>query len=666
MLAYDGYEQDVNYITEQCRFMLRVLGIWPIFVGKISLATRIQNLFAILTCYILLFCAIIPGMLYYIYGIEPDPRVRLKYLVVHAYACMTVAKYSSLVLHERDIRSCLSHVKEDWRMFGDASYRQCMIQRARTARRFFLFCWAFMYFSNLCYSAFVPLSRGKVMIDENTTIRSLFAPAYYVFFDEQKSPAYEIVFLIQAVASFVTSTTTITLCGLTAVFVMHACAQLEILTEMMGNCVRQEILKKETLNRKLAIVVGHHIRVRNFVHMVEISLQESSLVEIVGCTSIVCLLGYCVLLELEDGNTAAAFSFVFGAASISFNIFLLCYIGDQLNTQCGLSLRNTAGLNRMLAYDGYEQDVNYITEQCRFMLRILGIWPIFQGKVSVATRIQNLFAILTCYILLFCSVIPGSLYYIYGVEPDLQVRLKFLVVHVYACMTVAKYSSLVLHERDIRSCLSHLKEDWRMFGDASYRKLMIHRATTARRFFLFCWAFMYFSNLCYSAFVPLSRGKVVIDENTTIRPLSAPAYYVFFDEQKSPAYEIVFLIQALSSFVTSTITITLCGLTAVFVMHACAQLEILTEILGNCVREETVKKETLNRKLAIVVGHHIRVRNFVHMVEISLQESSLVEIVGCTSIVCLLGYCILLVTIVLLYSNGQCKISDGLRYSVGT
>ncbi|KAG7198566.1 hypothetical protein KM043_005930 [Ampulex compressa] len=333
MSAYEGYEQDVNYITEQSRFVLRLLGIWPVFEGKIPLVRRILKIFVILTCYILLLCDAIPGILYYVYGVEPDPRVRLKLLVVVVYACMSVAKYSSLVLHEDNIKGCLGHLQRDWKAFGSISYRESMMERVRSGRRLFVLCGSFMYFSGVSYRTVVPLSRGKIVLDENTTIRPLSCPTYYVFFDEQKSPAYEIVFLIQILAGLVTYTIATTLCGLTAVFVMHACAQLEILAEVIKDLVQKETPKKKTLDCGLAIVVEHHIRVRNFVHMVEITLQECSLIEIVGCTSIVCLLGYCALMEWEDGNTAAVFSFIIAVGSISFNIFLLCYIGDQLTTQ---------------------------------------------------------------------------------------------------------------------------------------------------------------------------------------------------------------------------------------------------------------------------------------------------------------------------------------------
>ncbi|KAG7198568.1 hypothetical protein KM043_005932 [Ampulex compressa] len=295
----------------------------------------------------------------------------------------------------------------------------------------------------------------------------------------------------------------------------------------------------------------------------------------------------------------------------------------------------------MSEYEGYEQDLNYITRQSRFVLRILGIWPVFEGKIPLATRILKILTVFVCYSLLLCEVIPSILYYAYSVEPDPKVRFKLFMVLVFSCMAVLKYIGLVFHERDIKGCLGHMREDWRIFGGVSHRRSMIKRARTARQLFLLCGIFMYFSGMFYSTVLPLLTGNIIVDENTTIRPLSSPTYYIFLDEQKSPVYETAFLIQSLSGIVKYTITTTLCGLMAVFVMHACAQLEILAEMIKNIVKKETLKNETFNRSLALAVQHQMRVRRFVHMVEITLQECSLVEIGGCTSVICLLGYCAL-------------------------
>ncbi|KAG7198569.1 hypothetical protein KM043_005933 [Ampulex compressa] len=646
MSVYDGYQQDVNYITEQCRFVLRIIGIWPIFEEKIPFTTRIAKNLAILASYMSLLCNAIPGILYYVYDKEPDPRVKLKHAVAVIYACMTVAKYSSLVFHEDDIKGCFGHVKEDWKMLGGISYRECMMERVRSGRQLFVFCGSCMYISGMSYSTVVPLSRGKVVVDENTTIRPLTYPTYYVFFDEQESPAYEIVFLIQVFAGFVSYTITTALCGLAALFVMHGCAQLEILEEMMNDLARKETLKDylalDTLNDRLALVVEHHVRVRNFMRMVEIALQKCTLVEIVACTSIICLLGYCALMEWEDGNTAAVCTRRRRRNSPSTRDAPLINRNFVGNLRIRPVREESSGLQRMSAYEGYEQDVNYTTEQCRFVLRILGIWPVLEGKISAATRIGKILALLTCYLLLLSDIVPGILYYAYGIEPDPRIRLKFLVVEVYIGMMLAKYSSLVLHENDIKKCLYRVQEDWKIFGRDSYRDSMMQRVRSGRRIFALFGSFVYVTGVSYSTLVPLSRGKIVLDENTTIRPLSCPTYYIFFDEQKSPAYEIVFLLQILAGLVTYTISTALCSLMAVFVMHACSQLEILADALNGLVQTETLKNETLNCKLAFVVEHHIRVRNFVHMVEITLQECSLIEIVGCTSIICLLAYCALM------------------------
>ncbi|KAG7198563.1 hypothetical protein KM043_005927 [Ampulex compressa] len=333
MSAYDTYEQDVNYATEQTRTILRMIGIWPAFEKNMPKTAFILKIFSIFVSYSLLLYNSIPGCLYYIYGVEHNARIRLKHSILVLYATMTVIKYSCLLLTQNKIKDCIDHVRQDWKVFGGSCHRQAMIKRARVGRRFFLFSWALMYVGAMCYRTIVPLSVGKIVVDENTTIRPLSAPAYFIFFDVQKSPAYEIVFVLQVFSGFVACTITITLCGLMSVFVMHACGQLDVLEEVIKDLVHIDTVKKESLDGKLAIMVEHQIRVQQFVQMVEVTLQECSLIEVLGCTTIVCLLGYAALMEWEDGNSTAVFSFLTVFFSISFNIFALCYIGDQLTIQ---------------------------------------------------------------------------------------------------------------------------------------------------------------------------------------------------------------------------------------------------------------------------------------------------------------------------------------------
>lgn len=51
------------------------------------------------------------------------------------------------------------------------------------------------------------------------------------------------------------------------------------------------------------------------------------------------------------------------------------------------------------------------------------------------------------------------------------------------------------------------------------------------------------------------------------------------DVQRSPRYEIIFFAQFVSSYISCTITVGVCSLAAAYVLHVCAQLEIVMRLL---------------------------------------------------------------------------------------
>lgn len=140
------------------------------------------------------------------------------------------------------------------------------------------------------------------------------------------------------------------------------------------------------------------------------------------------------------------------------------------------------------------------------------------------------------------------------------------------------------------------------------RAVMMEKAKFARSMFTICCVCLYSAGLSYQTIVPLSRGKVVNQNNVTIRSLAYAGYFVLFDEQRSPAYEIVFLLQFFGGFVMYSVTIVTYGLAALLVMHACAQMKILMILMEKLVDEQTCKEKNTDEKLAAVVECQIRIQ----------------------------------------------------------
>lgn len=251
----------------------------------------------------------------------------------------------------------------------------------------------------------------------------------------------------------------------------------------------------------------------------------------------------------------------------------------------------------------YENDIKYTIQLNRIVFRLLGLWP--ETEPSFLGNFKRISTILGCYFLLGCELIPTILHVVF-VEKRARVRLKLISSVMFTILAVLKYTSLMFSKNQVRNCLTRVKDDWRNIISANARNSMIDKARIARRLLILCGIFMYISGLYFRTIVPLSKGKSVTDQNVTIRYLPCPSYFVLFNGQISPAYEIMFFIQFFSGFIKYTITVAICSLAALFVMHICGQLEILMALIDSLMNE--TEENNLDRKLSLTVEHQIKMR----------------------------------------------------------
>ncbi|XP_018359687.1 PREDICTED: uncharacterized protein LOC108758942, partial [Trachymyrmex cornetzi] len=330
MLRNEYYKDDITYITYLTRNVLSLLGVWPSYSKKSTLE-KIWKYFLISICYILLCSVLIPGTLFWL--VEKRSRVRIRTIPLLLFGFIACGKYSNLVFHEKNIKRCLQHIEEDYKVVTNTKARNTMIKSAKIGRRLVTLCAIFMYASGFSFRLILPFAKGKIVTPQNVTIRPLPYPAYFIFFDVQVSPTYELIFAMQILSGIITNSITTGLCGLAAVFVMHICGQLKILMSLMRNFVKEKWLEKREFNRKLAIMVEHQIRIRSFLQLVENTLQQACLIELMGCTMLICLLGYFIIIEWENSNSLAMSSYFTALMSMLINIFMFCYTGEQLTVQ---------------------------------------------------------------------------------------------------------------------------------------------------------------------------------------------------------------------------------------------------------------------------------------------------------------------------------------------
>lgn len=254
----------------------------------------------------------------------------------------------------------------------------------------------------------------------------------------------------------------------------------------------------------------------------------------------------------------------------------------------------------------HQDDIMFITQLTRNVLSILGVWPSFNRKRTIIEKMNKFLQIFISYALLYCVLIPGFFFWI--LEKRTHVKIQTSPLLIFGFMAISKYGNLIFREEQIKRCLKHIEEDWKNVTSMSARNTMIESAKTGRHLVAVCGAFMYSSGISFRLILPFAKGKIINAQNITIKPLPCPGHYFFFNSQVSPNYEIIFAIQFISGLVTFSITTGVCGLVAVFVMHACGQLKILIELMRHLVEDQWQEQQEIDKKLAIIVEHQMRIR----------------------------------------------------------
>lgn len=256
--------------------------------------------------------------------------------------------------------------------------------------------------------------------------------------------------------------------------------------------------------------------------------------------------------------------------------------------------------------ENYKSDIELTVHVSRGVLKLIGVWPHQGTRESTLKGILIKILRIACHFLLCFILIPGLLNTFLR-EKDPRRRLKAVGPMCNCLMAVLKYTMFLYQGERLEDCVARLEEDWKQVVRVKDRRTMLEKAKIGRSIAILCVAFVYISGFSFRIIVPLSSGTIVNARNVTIRPLAFSCYFVFFDPQKTPAYEIVFAIQFMAGFVTYSITSGACSLAALYVLHACGQLEILIGRLEELVENPNANAIALDEKLAALVKHHITV-----------------------------------------------------------
>lgn len=250
-------------------------------------------------------------------------------------------------------------------------------------------------------------------------------------------------------------------------------------------------------------------------------------------------------------------------------------------------------------------DIRRTVHVTRGVLNLIGVWPSIDDS-STLRIVQTKMIRILCQALLYFIFVPGILK-IFLKESNARRRLKMIGPMCNCLMAVLKHAVLICRSDRIKDCIKHIEEDWNKNLIEDHR-VMMGNSRIGRSLVILYVAFMYGSGFSYRTIVPLSRGIIITPQNVTIRPMGFDGYYVFIDPQKTPAYEIIFSIQFISGFMQYSVTSGAYSLAALLVLHACGQLKILIARMEDFSNSKYFSNKNANRKLAVVVRQHIRIK----------------------------------------------------------
>ncbi|XP_011684711.1 PREDICTED: uncharacterized protein LOC105448046 [Wasmannia auropunctata] len=325
--------RDSEYSIQLNRWFLKPIGAWPgSDTGGGSIAGRMLSRGIQFVCHSLIAFTVVPCALYIIF--EPDVHLKLKAFGPMIHWLMGGANYCSLLARSCKIRECVDHMRADWRYVGTTRDREVMLQNAKFGRFVSAFCAVFMQGGVCSYSIITTLTPATVRVGNATlTTHQLPCPFYTELVDTRYSPANEIVIVLQLLSTVIVNSVTVGACSLAAVFAMHACGQLNILMMRLDELVEAKS-EHEVTRRKLATIVEHHLRVLSFVSQIETVMHQICLVELLGCTTDLCMLGYYTITEWKLHDTKNLLTYFTIFIAMSCNIFIFCYIAEILTDQC--------------------------------------------------------------------------------------------------------------------------------------------------------------------------------------------------------------------------------------------------------------------------------------------------------------------------------------------
>ncbi|KAK9299111.1 hypothetical protein QLX08_007734 [Tetragonisca angustula] len=327
MARVRNVEEGIKHVTWFVQPLLSVIGGWPMNVAS-SLHSKMLKWLLIFFIYFLQLGVMVPSMLYIVLKVKNN-RSRIKLIMPHVNSVCQLSKYTVLLRRHNQIRQLLNDLRHEW-LNATREDQWIYTTRASIGHRLMMPFVILLYTGGTSLRAIIPLLRGKIVLPNNTTMRLLPCPGYFVFIDEQLTPNYEMIFAMQVLCGFVNYTT---LCGtlaLCSMLCLHMCSMMRILANKMIQLSNQPDTDENAVQEKITDIVEYHTKIKRFLHRAEHVTSSMYFVEISNEVVISCVLGYCIIMEWESNSVTGLVTYFTLQATTTVGTFTNCYIGQLL------------------------------------------------------------------------------------------------------------------------------------------------------------------------------------------------------------------------------------------------------------------------------------------------------------------------------------------------
>ncbi|PBC34553.1 Odorant receptor 47a [Apis cerana cerana] len=268
---------------------------------------------------------VIPGLLY-VFLKEKNPKKKIKLLMPHLNSIVQMIKYTILLRQMKQIGKLLDEIRKDWSIATEEN-RQIFSTTASIEHKLTTIIAVTVYSGGFFYRMILPFSKGKI-VSNNMTIRLLPCPGYFGSLDEQVSPNYEIIFILQVFGGFVIYTVVCSTKSICLMLCMHMCGLLKILTNKVMELTNDN--DEQIVQEKIVYIVENQIRIKEFLNQLDQFIPAIYLIEVFIQVLIMCIIGYCIIMEWEESNGMGILTYVIVQLTCLIGTFSVCYVGQLL------------------------------------------------------------------------------------------------------------------------------------------------------------------------------------------------------------------------------------------------------------------------------------------------------------------------------------------------